>query len=134
MNHLEAVEKINAFDLVALRAGLSTWNGATPDQIDRAIASARYTTQRLIEAMNAVEDPDEISVLIAINFIELKTKWIALNTKINYSTFKTGKCKTEDALQASSISAMIGLIETLITATDVETITEFLSQPLHRAA
>jgi len=98
------------------------------------MASVQCTTQRLIEVLTAVEDPEEIAVLIAINYIELKTKWIALNTKINYSTFKTGVCETEDALDASSISAVIGLLETLITAPDIETITDFLSQPLHRAA
>jgi hypothetical protein len=134
VNHLEAAVKINAFDLGALRAGLSSWDGATPEQIERAIALVQTTTKRLIEVLNAVEDPDENSVLIAINYIELKTKWIALNTKINYSVFKTGGCETEDALHASSISALIGLLETLITATDIETITDFLSQPLHRAA
>jgi len=134
MNHLEAVKKIIAFDLAQLRAGLSSWNGATPDQIDRAIASVQSTTQRLIETLNAVEDPDEISVLIAINYIELKTQWIAFNTKINYAVFKNGVCKTEDALHASSISGVIGLLETLITPTDIQTITDFLSQPLHRAA
>jgi len=134
MNHLEAAEKINAFDFGPLRVGLSSWTGATPDQIERAMATVKTTTQRLIDMINAVEDPEEISVLIAINYIELKTKWIALNTKINYSVFKTGGCETEDALQASSVSAVIGLLETLITATDIETITDFLSQPLHRAA
>jgi len=134
VNHLEVAEKINAFDLGPLRAGLSSWDGATPEQIERAMASVQCTTQRLIGLLNAVEDPEEISVLIAINYIELKTKWIAINTKINYSVFKTGACDTEDALSASSVSAIIGLLETLITATDIETITDFLSQPLHRAA
>lgn len=134
MNHLEAAKKISEFDLAALRAGLSSWNGASPGQIDHALASVERTTQRLIDVLNTVEDPEEISVLIAINYIELKTRWIALNTKINYSVFKTGSCETDDALQASSVSALIGLLESLLTPSDIETITDFLAQPLHRAA
>lgn len=134
MDHLEATDKINAFDLGALRAGLSTWDGATPDQIGRAISYVERTMERLVDVLTTVEDPEEISVLIAINYIELKTNWIALNTKINYSVFKTGACETDDALQASSVSAVIGLLESLLTPTDIETITDFLAQPLHRAA
>lgn len=134
MNHLEAAEKINAFDLPALRAGLSSWEGASPSQIEKTLDSVDRTRERLIDVLKTVEDPEEISVLIAINYIELKTRWIALNTKINYSVFKTGSCETEDALQASSVSALIGLLESLLNQTDIETITDFLAQPLHRAA
>lgn len=134
MDHLEAAKRIRAFDLETLRTGLSSWKGAEPNQIDKALAFVERTTLRLIDVLTTVEDPQEISVLIAINYIELKTHWIALNTKINYSVFKTGACDTEDALQASSVSALIGLLESLLTPTDIETITDFLSQPLHRAA
>ena len=68
--------------------------------------------------------------MLAINYIELKSRWIALNTKINYQTFRTGQCETVDALCASATSLLLQQIESLIDHADIEKITAFLAQPV----
>ncbi len=134
MDPATTVQALKQFDFANLREGLSAWPGVRPQDVNGATAWVESTVARLINLVETVEDPSEIAVLIAINYIELKTSWIALNTKINYSTFKRGSCETADALHASSVSAVIALLESMLSAHDIETITDFLAQPLNRAA
>lgn len=88
----------------------------------------------LVTLVRAIEDPEEIETTLAINYVELKSKWIALNTKINYTVFRSGACDPVDALRASGVSTLLVTIEDILEQEDIEKITEFLAQPLRDAA
>lgn len=134
MNASKALSDLSRFDLDALAEGLRSWDDATEAAISEAIADVQSLIDRMGNLIETVDDAEEIATLIAINYIELKTRWIALNTRINYSLFKHGSCETSDALNASAVSGLIGHLENMLSNEDIETITDFLSRPLNRAA
>jgi hypothetical protein len=134
MNASKALSYLSRFDLDALAEGLRSWDDATEAAISEAIADVQSLIDRMGNLIETVDDAEEIATLIAINYIELKTRWIALNTRINYSLFKHGSCETSDALNASAVSGLIGHLENMLSNEDIETITDFLSRPLNRAA
>jgi hypothetical protein len=118
----------------SIREGLEGWDGAEPAAIERTMAWFRAIRDNLIALLRDVDDEDQIDETLAINYIELKSRWIALNTKINYQTFRLGSCDPELAFQGSAISILLGEVESLLTPRDIEQITEFLAQPIRRAA
>lgn len=116
-----------------VRTTLASWDGADPAAIDRTIAWVAGIRADLVTLLKTI-DEEQAPETLAINYIEIKTRWIALNTKVNYQTFRTGGCEPEDAFRGSAISALLAQVETLLTADDIGKITEFLSQPITRIA
>lgn len=114
----------------AIASAVREWPGATQTTIDRCVDQVRDEQQTFAAAIREIDDDGEIATVLAINYIELKSRWIALNTKINYQTFRTGQCETVDALCASATSLLLQQIESLIDTKDIEKITAFLAQPV----
>jgi hypothetical protein len=78
-----------------LKEQLGTWEGADPAAIDRTIAWILQLREDLVSLIRTIDDDEQIAETLAINYIEIKTRWIALNTKINYQTFRQGACDPE---------------------------------------
>ena len=133
---IQAVEKqLNnpAFE-VQLREALAAWENAPQDLIDKTVTFVLHLRDELVSLCREIEDGEQIEQTLAINYIELKSRWIALNTKANYCIFRTGVADAESAFRGTSISMLLGEVEGLLTPTDITTITEFLAQPIRRAA
>lgn len=116
------------------REALAQWPGAKPADVERITTWMLALRDDLVGLIREVGDPDEARMTIAINYIELKSRWIALNTRMNYQTFRTGSCDTIAVMRGSAISQLIGHVEELLTPQDIDTITQFLSEPVRRAA
>jgi hypothetical protein len=114
----------------SIATAVREWPGATQPIVDRCVDQVRDEQQSFAAAIREIDDDGEIATVLAINYIELKSRWIALNTKINYQTFRTGQCETVDALCASATSLLLQQIESLIDHSDIEKITAFLAQPV----
>lgn len=106
------------------------WPGVTQPAVERCIAQVRDEQDDFAAAVREIDDDGEIATVLAIHYIELKSRWIALNTKINYQTFRTGQCETADALCASATSMLLQQIESLLDQSDIDKITAFLAQPV----
>jgi hypothetical protein len=117
-----------------LQTNLSQWPGVEQADVERVIRWVSALRDDLIALVKEVGDPEEITMTLAINYIELKSRWIALNTKMNYQNFRTGSCDTLTALRGSGISALLARLEELLTPQDIEQIADFLAQPVKRAA
>ncbi|MEM9558870.1 MAG: hypothetical protein AAF995_01080 [Planctomycetota bacterium] len=130
---------LNAYSLDELRAGLGEFaagSGASnPDAlVAEVVGWIGGLRDQLVTLVTTIEDPDEIETTLAINYVELKSKWIALNTKINYTVFRSGACDPVDALRATGVSTLLMIVEELLEQSDIEKITEFLAAPLRSAA
>jgi hypothetical protein len=113
-----------------ITSAVKEWPGATEAMVSRCVDQIRDEQGSFAAALREIDDDGEIATVLAINYIELKSRWIALNTKINYQTFRTGQCETVDALCASATSLLLQQIESLIDQRDIDKITAFLAQPV----
>ena len=134
MQTSSVVKALSDFDLVELREGLSSWPDATKELLDEAIEYVSDIQRRFITLAETVDSEEELPNTLAINYIELKSHWIALNTKINYSMFKTGSCDSLDPLKATAVSQLLAAIEEFLSPDEIGTITDFLAEPVKRAA
>jgi hypothetical protein len=133
---IQAVEKqLNnpAFE-VQLREALAAWENAPQDLIDKTVTFVLHLRDELVSLCREIEDGEQIEQTLAINYIELKSRWIAINTRVNYQTFRTGKCDVESAFRGTGVSMFLAEVETLISQDDISKITDFLAQPIRRAA
>ncbi len=117
-----------------IHESLSSWPSVQAADVDRVKKWSLALRDDLVHLITEIGDPDEVKMTLAINYIELKSRWIALNTKINYQTFRKGSCDTVTALRGAAISALVGRVEELLTPQDIDEITTFLSEPIKRAA
>ncbi|MDX2147404.1 MAG: hypothetical protein SFZ23_07760 [Planctomycetota bacterium] len=117
-----------------VRPNLEQFPGAAPEQIERTWKWVDNLRTQLVALVRDIDDPDQIPTTLAIYYIECKSHWIALNTKVNYQNFRHGSCDVETALRGAAISQILARVETLLTADDINQITEFLAQPISRQA
>ena len=94
MPSAEAIQKIRSFDLDALRETLAACPPPEGGSIEPLVESATRWVAALCEdiarLLEAIDDPDDCAMTLAIQYVELKSRWIALNTRMNYSMFRTG--------------------------------------------
>lgn len=117
---------------------LNQWPDA--DTLQAEITNTLEWVGDIIKSIQGVfsqlEDTDEaeLRTQAAIAYIELKSRWIALNTKINYQTFRNGSCAPSDAFRGSSISIVLAALEEKLNQEDIDQITTFLAEPVRSAA
>ncbi|MEM0982454.1 MAG: hypothetical protein AAGI17_00735 [Planctomycetota bacterium] len=90
--------------------------------------------KHLIFVFEQVDSPEDRDMLLAINFIELKSRWIAFNTELNYQVFKKGAPDVATQQRAFGTSLLLATVEPLLSSGDVDQITQFLAEPVNRAA
>lgn len=132
------LEQLAAFDVAALRETLSNCpappNGSLEPLIESSVRWVVAMRDELSRTLKEIDDDGDAAMALAIQYVELKSKWIALNTKMNYSMFRTGACEIGDMCRGSAVSQLLAHIEPLLDDKDIEKITEFLAQPLSNAA
>jgi hypothetical protein len=98
-----------------------------------ALQWVRRRRDDFIRAIQEINDEEDFNLLLAIQFIELKSHWMMLNTKMNYEIFRGKDPEEETVLRGSLISFLIEAIESFIDEEDLSKITEFLAQPVRRS-
>jgi len=117
-----------------LREALQTWENADPAIVDRYVKWGAQVRDEFLSLTEAIDNDEDIDMAAAIHYIELKSRWIAMNTKINYQRFRGQDCSQDDAFKASALSMLLAVVEGLIPQEDIENITSFLAEPIRRAA
>ena len=134
----DVIATIRSFDLNALRAGLKApepTDGRSKDAIINETISWIQTLQGdLIALVQQVGGGDDVEMVLAIQYVELKSRWIAFNTKMNYTMFKGEQPDVSDMCRAVAVSSLLGHIESLLRPDDIDHITDFLARPISEAA
>lgn len=134
MNRDQILESLTRRELGdSIAEAIAAWPDAAPDDVQSCVDAIRAAQHTFANAVREIDDDGEIATVLAIHYIELKSRWITLNTKINYQTFRTGRCDSHDALAATATSMLLQQVETLIDQSDIDKITAFLAQPVSRA-
>lgn len=118
----------------SIREVLKAWEDPNPAPREATMKWVLGLRDELVSLLHEVGEDEQVIETLAVNYIELKTRWIALCTKANYQNFRLGSCESELALRGSACSQLLAVVESLLSAQDVEKITEFLAQPVRRAA
>jgi len=113
-------------------AHLSNWDGADPALVQDVTSWVCGLRDDFFGLVRDIADEEQISASMAIYYIEIKSHWIALNTRMNYQMVGTGAADVSVVLRGSGISTFLAALEPLIAQEDVEAITEFLSEPIDK--
>ncbi len=139
MRHDEIISLIRAFDTAALREALSEapepQNGDSKEQIISDTLDWISALQGdLIALVKQIGDSEDVEMTIAVQYVELKSRWIAFNTKMNYSLFRGTHPHVSDMCRATAVSTLLQHIEQLLRPSDIDHITDFLARPISEAA
>lgn len=135
----DIVAHVNGFDVQTLRESLTdapdpSCGGSKQDIIDSALIWLDALRQDLVTLVSKVGGGDDVEMVLAIQYVEMKSRWIAFNTKMNYTMFKGEQPDVSDMCRAAAVSALLGHIEPLLREDDIDHITEFLARPIGNAA
>lgn len=133
------INVIRDFDFDALRAtlrdGSDPAHGRTKDEvIESTLEWLEAVQSDLVALVAEIDGGEDTEMALAIQYVELKSRWIAFNTKMNYRLFKGDQPSATDLYRASAVSALLGHIEPLLRSDDINHITEFLGHPFSNAA
>ena len=87
----------------------------------------------LVATLSTVNDPDDERITLVVQYVELKSRWIGLNTRMNYELFRVGESSLTDMFCGAAISALLEHIELLLDQEDLDKVAEFLAQPMNHA-
>jgi len=111
---------------------VGSWDSGSTAQKERVIGWIRELRDELLDLADHVQDDLEIEFSVAVRYIELKSHWMMLNTRIQYELFRRGEASEENMYKASVCSMLIAALEDLLTDEDRRRIAEFLAEPLAR--
>ena len=135
----QPTEHIASFSTVSLREQFAEApepaNGPSKQIVaTETIAWLEGIIRDMVATLSNVSDPDDERMSLVIQYVELKSRWIGLNTKMNYELFRMGESSLTDMFRGAAISALLAHIEPLLDQEDLGKVTEFLAQPLNQAA
>ena len=134
------IDRIRAFSLDTVRATLAACNvpesaiGDLETRINTTVMWLDAVRSELIATIAEIDDEEDLATTIAVQYVELKSRWIGLNTRMNYQIVRGRTPEPQDMLRAAATSAFLAHIEGLLDQSDVHRITEFLARPLSEAA
>jgi hypothetical protein len=134
MRRNSILENLRTFATDELAKALEDWPDADAALVRETTDWVSRQRDDLVTLLEQVDDDADAAYSLAIRYIELKSRWIALNTKINYETFRHGKCEPRDAFRGTGVSMLLAHVEDQLEASDIDKITEFLAEPVRRAA
>lgn len=130
MNVNEAIERFESLSLDDLRSTLMSYH---EQQIDETINWVARLRSDLLETLREVDDSDA-EMALAVAYAEMKARWIAFNTKMNYKLLRKGIADPADVFRGYATYWLNTVIMGMLSEEDVERIDEFLAEPLKDAA
>jgi len=139
MTQATHIDHLKQYDPQELRPHLAECpppaDGTPVEQIiDEAIDWVTSLQRDIIALVSGIDTPDDIDMAVAVQYVELKSRWIAFNTKMNYELFRSVNPDPRDMCRAAAVSNFLAHVEQLLKTEDIDRITEFLAQPINEAA
>lgn len=132
MHHTDPIPTLrdDAF-LEQVREGLAAFgDDVATDAIESTITWIADERDDIAGLLELVGDSDEdVRMLAAVRLIELKSRWIAINNRVNYSLMKTGQFDPALPLRGAALSALIDRIERVLPERSVEAYHALLAEP-----
>lgn len=110
---------------------LRYWEQGTTEQRSELQEWVDELRVEFLKTLEVIPDHDELETKLAVGYIEFKSRWIMLNTQIQYQYFREQLPDPEMTFRASLLSYLIETLEHLLPGGDIDTINEFLFNPIN---
>ncbi len=107
---------------------LTYWDDSEINDREDLLDFIKNKRNQFLEMLNEVGEDGDWESLIAVEYIELKSLWINLNTQIQYQYFTKGKQIGATAYKASVTSMFLEVIEQFIPNATRDKINVFLGE------
>jgi hypothetical protein len=124
--HLEDADLVRG-----LRRQMKDAKGLTAQQADHVAAALQDMIDEFVRHVDDVDDPEELAYSCACYFVETKTRWLSLNTQMNYQLTRTGTQDPEVLWKGTATSAFLAVVESMLRKDDVQRILTALAEQLH---
>lgn len=111
---------------------VADWRDEAPGEAQAAIDWVRDLRDDLLDGVDTIDDPLELEEALAVQYIQYKSTWIMLNTKLQYQMMRHGAPDFGDFHRASLITSLIAKLEEIMPNDEVRQIEAFLSDPVSR--
>jgi hypothetical protein len=130
MNFEELRSALNDIELEqSWTSCLENYTEATPEKRVELATWIMAERDAFLHRAADVDDDEELIILAALGYIELKSQWQMLNTQINYQVFRKGEADIDLTFKASLLSSVVATIGSFLTEEDLVKIQEFLMNP-----
>lgn len=98
--------------------------------IEKTVHYLRNEISKYMESYNIINDEDDVGYYTAVQYVELKARWIQMNLRLSYEAFANGEGEPETLLRASATSYFLSVVEPHVNQSYVEEIQRLLAQPI----
>lgn len=98
------------------------------DMQERVLLKAEQIRTSILGQVDDIPVPEELQWTVALSYLELKSQWLQRQVRVCYEEMMTGSCSQEVAAEASMVSAILAIIEPLMTDEHLRSIQELFAQ------
>ena len=130
METQRVIDALESFDFWQMHEQLSAAPGAEAGIATDTVRWAERLRNEFLTTIRSIEDGDDVYISTVANYIELKSRWIAINNQINYEMIRNGSVDVSSQQRGFAVYALLAAIEPLIQENDVNSLTAFLAAPV----
>ncbi len=105
---------------------------SSPDTKDRVIKVISNDMTVFKDSISDIEDPSELQYMVAIQYANMKSKWITQNIQMQYTSLAGKEPDAYSMYMGSILSAVLATIEPLASPDAVKLISQVLAQPINK--
>ncbi len=130
MNLKETLEQIDANSNLTKVVTTMADDGKMKDFIVKTVQYLQHEINKYMESYKIINDEDDLDYFTAVQYVELKARWIQMNLRSSYHAFANGEGEPEILLRASATSHFLSIVEPHVNKSYVEEIQRLLAQPI----
>lgn len=100
---------------------------------DKIVSYLLLETSNYLEGSEKIDDEEDHDYYTAVQYIELKARWIQMNLRLSYQAFSAGEGDPYVLLKAAATSYLLGEIENFVSKKYLSEIQRLLAQPVFGA-
>ncbi len=77
-----------------------------------------------------IDDQEDLDYYTAVQYVELKARWIQMNLRLSYQAVRTGQGNPKMLMKASGTTALLVALEPFVSKSYVSQIQTLLAQPV----
>lgn len=105
-------------------------SGKMTEFIPETIEYLSNQVHQHLATFDEIDDEDDLAHYTAVQYVELKARWIQMNLRLSYQAFTHGEGDPKLLLRAAATTALLSEIEPYVSRQYVEQIQALLAQPV----
>jgi hypothetical protein len=109
---------------------LAGWNTSNDDERAALRGWVRRKRDDFLAFASECVDDEELEQYAALQYIELRAHWQAINNRLNYAMVTSGSTDPRLVYRSALMSQLLGALEGVLDASSVSRIMSFLAEPI----